>query len=166
MNIEELKKEKVEIQYSMVKGKAQRHHVEAVLQSGISEERVIEEAFKEVYEQLVRRGAISNITPKTVQREIIPKQVRGEYTTKGIKEEILSYIKQHPGCSGKEIEDNIPGMGHNSIYSHLDKMKTMGLITRRSRGDNAKDGIGCYVVNQEEELEAMIPTGTKVNMMG
>lgn len=167
MNIDELKREKVKIDFVLVKGKAQRLHVQAATAAGITQERIIEEAFKEVYDQLYRRGAINSITPKDTIKEVIHKVERGEYKIDSsrkklltpMQKNVLAYIRNHPGQIALKIDKDCPGMGTNSVYSLLLKLIKLGLIIRKDNQYFSREP-------QSSEVQEMVPKGTKISMMG
>jgi len=164
------------VEYVKVLGRAIKEHADLISRYNIDPNIIIEEAFKEVYEQLRRRQQIEKITPTTPQREVVEKKTVGDgvidekrpanVVRKNFAREMYDFVKRNPHCESAQII-NGTSVNAGSFYYFMDKLIADGLVVK----ENDTEGRGYrntfLAVKEWEEdnaLAEMFPTGTKTEV--
>lgn len=131
MDIIELSKKKTVIEYTTIKGKAQKEHFDAVTAYGITCDAVIESGYAELFEQLRRKNLLNSLGNK---KEVIVQEQRGEFSIpeKGsIRERMIYFIEHHPDCTREQLKEAFSSDEHPKLFSNLGNSITRGEVNSR-----------------------------------
>lgn len=160
MDVKQLKKIQTPTSYTNVKGRVPQEHAALATQEGISEQAIIEMAYKEVYEQLSKETTLRGILPQERVNIPVPQpKRRGEYGTPGLRTQIIELLEKN-SCETGEIIDQLNADAGN-VYARLSELIADGTIAHnggrprrywlKSKGDP--------LVNE------LFPPGTKTEIM-
>lgn len=166
MNIKELRTQ-TNKDYVKVSGKALKEHVEAVISAGVTYDVVIEQAFKELYEQVMKEKIGQTGTFGSIFRETIKTEPRGdvfvEVVKQSIPEKLVSKMEEHPDQSYTvdEIMSNFE-MSGTYLYKILSDLQANGVVS----SSNTRPNRYWLTKNGDPELKGLFPKGTKVEVQG
>lgn len=159
MNLQELRKIDEKIEYVRINVQVEKKYGEVITSEGLDKDKLVNLAFREIYDQIVRERAIKGLTPKQPQKEVIEHTKRGEYDLSNQDEKesrLLKVFENKTEWMGfAEIYRSIPTMPRGTVWIVLHRLVKTGKIT--------KNGTLYYLT--DDPISTMIPPGTKVNYL-
>lgn len=162
VSINELLKPIKDPELIRVSGSAEKEDVDVVMAIGISRERVIRAAFKEVADQARRDTTMRTVISMSTKTEKIGKRTLGEHKENSVKGKIITYLdKEGESMTAQELKEKLTEHTEASVQIAISNLKMDGLLGASSERPAR------YFIKERGDplLKDYLPTGSKTEVM-